>query len=164
LLVLAGVGSTAGQVPGPPGVARGEMPDPGEVNRLFDAYAIVQAQDALRLDDAKFGPFVTRFKTLQEARRRSLRARGQVIQDLQRLLREPESGADDAALKERLDALAKQDAASAIEIKRATDAVDELLDVRQRVRFRVFEHQLELKKLELLARVRQQIRANRARP
>jgi hypothetical protein len=42
--------------------------------------------------------------------------------------------------------------------------VDELLDVRQRVRFRVFEHQLELKKLELLARVRQQIRANRARP
>ncbi len=58
-----------------------------------------------------------------------------------------------------MDALVKQDEAGAQEIKRAAGAVDELLDVRQRARFRVFEHQLEIKKLELLARVRQQIPA-----
>jgi hypothetical protein len=142
----------------------GDVPDPAEVNRLFDAYAIMQAQEMLQLDEAKFGPFVTRLKALQDVRRRSLRARGQIIQDLQRMLRQADGPADETTLKERLDALARQDTAATVEVRRATDAVDELLDVRQRARFRVFEHQLELKKLELLARVRQQIRANRARP
>ncbi len=141
-----------------------DVADPAEVNRLFDAYAIMQAQEMLRLDDTKFGSFVTRLKALQDARRRSVRARGQIIQDLQRLLRQADGPPDEALLKDRLDALARQDAAATVEIRRASDAVDELLDIRQRARFRVFEHQLELKKLELLARVRQQVRANRVRP
>jgi hypothetical protein len=158
--------SRAGQAR--PGQAASELPDPGEVNRLFDAYAIMQAQETLQLDEAKFGSFVTRLKALQQLRRRNMRARGQIIQDLQRMLRRgdgpPDDAPNDVAVRERLDALARQDATAAAEIKRAYDAVDELLDVRQRARFRVFEHQLELKKLDLLARVRQQIRANRARP
>ena len=171
--VAASGAEAAGQAAAPERPAQGEarvpprladVPDPGEVNRLFDAYAVMQAQEMLQLDDAKFGPFVTRLRGLQTARRRSLRQRGQIIQEIQRLLRQPDGAADEATLKEQLDALARQDANSADEIRRATDAVDELLDVRQRARFRVFEHQLELKKLDLLARVRQQIRANRARP
>jgi hypothetical protein len=141
-----------------------DVPDPGEVNRLFDAYAIMQAQEMLQLDDAKFGSFVTRLKALQDVRRRSMRARGQIIQDLQRMLRRLDGPPDEAAIRDRLDALARQDATAAVDVRRAYDAVDELLDLRQRARFRVFEHQLELKKLDLLARVRQQIRANRARP
>lgn len=162
IVALAVTAASAGQSTAPS--AGQSVPDPGEVNRLFDAYAVMQAQEMLQLDDAKFGSFVTRLRALQGARRRGLRQRGQIIQDIQRLLRQPDGAADDAALKERLDTLARQDAASADEIRRASDAVDELLDVRQRARFRVFEHQLELKKLDLLARVRQQIRANRARP
>jgi hypothetical protein len=166
LAVTPGTPAIAGQA-GPVqgrGAARpGDVPDPAEVNRLFDAYAIMQAQEMLQLDDSKFGSFVTRLKALQDVRRRSLRGRSQLIQDLQRLLRQPDPP-DDAMLRDRLDALARQDAAAAVDIRKATDAVDELLDVQQRARFRVFEHQLELKKLELLARVRQQIRANRVRP
>ena len=119
----------------------------------------MQAQETLQLDDAHFGAFVTRLKALQDARRRHLRARNQIVQDLQRSIRQGQ--ADDNVLRERMDALARQDVTGAAEIKRAADAVDELLDVRQRARFRVFEHQLEIKKLELLARVRQQMRANR---
>jgi hypothetical protein len=166
LALVSGTSALAEQ--GGPAQGRGaarsaDVPDPAEVNRLFDAYAIMQAQEMLQLDDSKFGSFVTRLKALQEVRRRSLRGRGQVIQDLQRLLRQPDPP-DEALLKDRLDALARQDTSAAVEIRKATDAVDELLDVRQRARFRVFEHQLELKKLELLARVRQQIRANRVRP
>jgi len=164
-LLLAGSGMGSAQPAEPRSVPpAGELADPGEVNRLFDAYAIMQAQETLHLDEAKFGSFVTRLKGLQEARRRNMRARAQIIQDLQRLLRQPEGTVDDATLKERLDALAKQDTLGATDIKRAADAVDELLDTRQRARFRVFEHQLELKKLELLARVRQQMRGNRPRP
>jgi hypothetical protein len=165
LLLVTGISAWAGQPPGRVAPDRpNDVPDPGEVNRLFDAYAIMQAQDMLQIDEAKFGPFVTRLKSLQAARRQSLRARGQLVRDLQRLLRQPDSPPDEATLKERLDALARQDAAATLEITRAAAAVDELLDIRQRARFRVFEYQLELKKLELLARVRQQIRANRPRP
>jgi len=160
-LLLTALTSSLSAQPAPPrdqqvpAVAAG----PGEVNRLFDAYAIMQAQEMLQLDDARFGPFVTKLKALQEARRRHLRGRGQIIQDLQRLVRQGSS--DEAVLRERMDALAKQDASGAAEIAKALEVVDEMLDVRQRARFRVFEHQLEIKKLELLARVRQQIRANR---
>jgi hypothetical protein len=144
-----------------PGAVAQETADPGEVNRLFDAYAIMQAQETLQLDDAHFGSFVTRLKALQDARRRHLRSRAQIVQDLQRLIRQERT--DESVLRERMDALARQDAAGAAEIKRAADAVDEILDVKQRAQFRVFEHQLEIKKLELLARVRQQLRANRNR-
>jgi hypothetical protein len=159
------VGLTAAAASGQPARAQrpavpNEAADPAEVNRLFDAYAIVQAQEMLQLDDALFGSFVTRLRALQDARRRHLRGRAQIIQDLQRLVRQGE--ADEAVLRERMEALARQDAAGAADTRRAAEAVDEVLDVRQRARFRVFEHQLEIKKLELLARVRQQIRANRA--
>jgi hypothetical protein len=37
-------------------------------------------------------------------------------------------------------------------------AVDELLDMRQRARFRVLEQQLEIRKLELVGRARQRLR------
>jgi hypothetical protein len=165
-LVLALAPTAAGQVGSGKAdvVPKAELIERGEVNRLFDAYAIMQAQEMLRLDDAKFGSFVTRLKALQEARRRNVRARGQIIRDLQRLLRQTDGAPDEAALKERVDALARQDAAASVEIKKAAEAVDALLDVRQQARFRVFEYQLELKRLELLARARQQMRANRARP
>ena len=45
-------------------------------------------------------------------------------------------------------------------IRKAQGAVDQVLDVRQQARFRVFEENMERRKLELLARARQ---ANRAR-
>ena len=47
----------------------GEL-SPAEVQRLFDAYALVQAQEALALTDEQYGRFVTAMKTLQETRRR----------------------------------------------------------------------------------------------
>jgi hypothetical protein len=153
--------SVAGQSAAP---QRPDGVEPREVSRLFDAYAIMQAQEMLRLDDEKFAAFVPRLKTLHEARRRNMRARTQIIQDMQRLFRQTNADPDEAALKERLDALATQEASASAEIARATAAVDELLDVRQRARFRIFEHQLELKRLELLARIRQQNRAKRNRP
>jgi hypothetical protein len=135
--------------------------DPGEVTRLFDAYAIVQAEEMLRLDDAVFPDFLRRLKTLQEVRRRAQRGRTLIIVDLQRRLRAGER--DEAVLRERVDALARHDAAAAADVQKAVEAIDAILTVPQRARFRVFEHQMELRKLELLARARRQIRANRMR-
>jgi hypothetical protein len=145
----------AGQAPGP---AANENVDPAELGRLFDAYTVMQAQEALGLDEARFGPFVTRLRALQQMRRRHLRERGAVLRDLRQLLQTPGS---DVQLKERLDALVRLDATTRADQAKAMDAIDELLDVRQRARFRLLEQQLELRKLELVNRARQRQRAPR---
>jgi hypothetical protein len=158
LRAAAGVlatGQAAGQAPGP---AANENVDPAELGRLFDAYTVMQAQEALGLDEARFGPFVTRLRALQEVRRRHLRERAAVMRDLRQLLQAP---GNDAQLKERLDALVRLETASRADQAKAMDAIDELLDVRQRARFRLLEQQLELRKLELVNRARQRQRANR---
>ena len=54
----------AGQTPG---AAANENVDPAELARLFDAYTVMQAQEALGLDEARFGPFVTRLRALPHA-------------------------------------------------------------------------------------------------
>src|SRR5260221_1088527 len=58
---------------------------PGEVVAMLDAYAVVQAQDALQLNDTQYGPFVVRLKKLQETRRRNQQARNHIIQELRRV-------------------------------------------------------------------------------
>jgi len=141
-----------------PGQAANENVDPAELGRLFDAYTVMQAQEALGLDEARFGPFVTRLRALQELRRRNLRERAAVMRDLRQLLQTP---GNDAQIKDRLDALAKLEATTRADQAKAMDAIDELLDVRQRARFRILEQQLELRKLELVNRARQRQRANR---
>ena len=141
-----------------PGQAAAENVDPAELGRLFDAYTVMQAQEALGLDEARFGPFVTRLRALQEMRRRHLRERVAVMRDLRQLLQSP---GNDAQLKERLDALVRLETTTRADQAKAMDAIDELLDVRQRARFRLLEQQLELRKLELVNRARQRQRANR---
>jgi hypothetical protein len=69
----------------PAGQGANETVDPAELGRLFDAYTVMQAQEALGLDEARFGPFVTRLRALQEMRRRHLRERAAVMRDLRQL-------------------------------------------------------------------------------
>jgi hypothetical protein len=49
-------------------------------------------------------------------------------------------------------------------MRKAYNGIDEVLDVRQQARFRVFEDQIERRKIELMMRARQQNRANQAGP
>lgn len=129
---------------------------PGEVVAMLDAYAVVQAQEALQLNDTQYGQFVTRLKKLQEARRQSQQARNRILQDLRRL-----AGAqatppyDEAGIRERLKLLREHDERAAVELRRAYDALDEVLDARQQARFRIFEETIERRKLDLLMRARQ---------
>jgi hypothetical protein len=125
----------------------------GELISMLDTYAIVQAQVALQLDDAQYGQFVTRLKRLQEMRRRNMQARNRMLQELRRMTA-PGTPVDDPAIRERLKVRREHDDRAAVELRRAYDAVDEILDARQQVRFRLFEEQMERKKLELLMRAR----------
>jgi hypothetical protein len=150
--------------PGAPGNAQGPPPDPGplsagQIQRWFEAYMVLQAQDALRLSETQYGRFVTRLKILQESRRRHQQARNQILADLRRMTNPQGTAAEDTQLTERLRALREEDDRAAAELKKGYEGVDETLDVRQQARFRVFEDRMEQQKLELLMRARQNARS-----
>jgi hypothetical protein len=126
---------------------------PGELTRLFDAYAVLQAQGFLKLTDEQYGEFVVALKALQDVRRRHANERGRLINDLRKLTA-PESTAPDALVRTTLEALAREDASADANTAKAYANLDEVLDLRQRARFRVFEEQIERQKLNLLSRVR----------
>jgi hypothetical protein len=153
-----------GQAPAGPPVPDGAELRPAEVQQLFDAYLVMQAQQTLDLDDTQYPPFLTRLRELQETRRRNLLARTQALQDLARLAAPRAAGAgkpDEAAISERLSALQEIESRNAAELRKAYRAVDELLTPLQQARFRLFEEQVERRKLELLLRARQTMRQQR---
>ena len=58
-------------------------------------------------------------------------------------------------MRERLKALDELDARAATELAKAYEAINQVLDVRQQAKFRVFEENMENRKLELVMRARQ---------
>jgi Spy/CpxP family protein refolding chaperone len=179
LMALLGVAVCAppvmAQPPGRGGLGEGPggqpPPEPGsdmtpaEIQRIFDAYLIVQAQDALGLSEQQFAQFLGRLRTLQDTRRRNQQERNRILGDLQRLTnpRNPRPP-DEAVLRERLNALQELEARADGDMRKAYAALDEVLDARQQARFRVFEEQIERKKLDLLMRARQNPGRNPNRP
>jgi hypothetical protein len=137
---------------------------PGEIQKLFDAYLIMEAQQALDLTDQQYPQFLVRLKALQDTRRRNQQERMQLMGQLQRLTNPRATArADEAAIKERLSMLQEIESRTAAELRKAYNALDEVLDVRQQARFRVFEEQVERRKIELLMRARQQNRPQQPR-
>ena len=148
-----GPGGGAGDAPAvTPGVS------PGDVQRMFDAYALVQAQEQLKIGDEQFAKFMPRFKALQETRRKTQADRGQIIVELRRL--SVATPLDEAQVKEKLRALQDVDARAAGEMKKAYESIDQVLDLKQQAQFRVFEEVMERRKLDMIARAR----ASRPRP
>ena len=145
-------GRARAQEPAPPA---GDVPvgSPAEIQRMFDSYALIQAQDQLRISDEKFPQFLARFKALQDTRRRNMVERLRNIQELRRLSNDPQ--ADDTQMRDRLKALADLDARTRIELEKAYESINQVLDIRQQAKFRVFEENMERRKLELVTRARQ---------
>lgn len=131
---------------------------PAEVSKLFEAYAVVQAQQMLGLDDAQYGRFVPRYRTLIDARRRLLVEHGRIVQELNRLTRADVASVEEGRVLELIRQLSDSDVRGVGEVQKAIAGVDEVLTVRQRARFRVFEEQMERRKVELLTRARQNAR------
>ena len=128
---------------------------PGEVMNVLDGYALIQAQETLQLSNEQYGQFVPRLKRVQETRRRNLQARRRLLQDLQRAAGPQAKTVDENAIRQHLKALREHDERAAAELQKAYEALDEMLDVRQQARFRLFEDRLELRKIDLLMRARQ---------
>ena len=147
-----------------PGLDNSDM-TPGEIQKLFDAYLLIEAQQALQLSDQQYPQFLTRLRTLQDTRRRTQQERNQLMGQLQRLtnprLTKP---VEESEIKARLTSLQELESRTAAEMRKSYNALDEVLDARQQGRFRVLEEQIERRKIELLMRARQQNRQNNARP
>jgi Spy/CpxP family protein refolding chaperone len=145
-------GRARAQEPAPPA---GDVPvgSPAEIQRMFDSYALIQAQDQLKISDDKFPQFLARFKALQDTRRRNMVERLRNIQELRRLSNDPQ--ADDTQMRDRLKALADLDARTRVELEKAYESINQVLDIRQQAKFRVFEENMERRKLELVTRARQ---------
>lgn len=168
LLIALSTGASAqeyqAQAPGRqplPGLDNSDM-TPGEIQKLFDAYLVMEAQQALSLADEQYPRFLTRLRALQETRRTSQQERFRLMGALQRLTnprQQPVRG-EDAMITERLAALQELESRTAAELRKAYTALDEVLDIRQQARFRIFEEQIERRKIELLMRARQQNRPN----
>ena len=146
--------------PGDPVVDPDRM-SPREVQRLFDAYVAMQAQERLQLSEAQYPQFLSRLKALLDLRRSSLSNRQALVAELGRARLGGPARADEPALREKLQQLRAFDEQAAADVRRAYEAIDQVLDLRQQARFRVFEDQIERRKVELLMRARQNVR-NRA--
>ena len=126
---------------------------PAEIQRMFDSYALIQAQDQLKITDEKFPQFLTRFKALQDTRRRNMTERFRMVQDLRKLSNDAQP--DETQMRDRLKALDELDVRSQTEIAKAYEAINQVLDIRQQAKFRVFEENMENRKLALVMRARQ---------
>ena len=135
---------------------------PAEIQRMFDSYALMQAQEQLKISDDRFPQFLTRFKALQDVRRRGLQERARIVQELRRLVNDPQG--DEVQIKDRLKSLDELESRSDGEIRKAYDAINQVLDVRQQAKFRVFEENMERRKLELVTRARQANRKRQLKP
>ena len=142
----------------PPGTGDPSPLSAAQIQRWFEAFTVMQAQEALRLSEAQYGRFVSRFKALQDVRRKHQQERTRMLAELRKMTN-ADAPADDAQISERLKALQAHEDVGARALRGAYDGVDETLDVRQQARFRIFEDRMEQQKIELLMRARQNARA-----
>jgi hypothetical protein len=160
-LLMGGAVAAGAQVPGGGGTEEPTV-SPFELQRLFDSYALLQAQEQLKIGDEQYTKFLPRFKALQDVRRQALQQRMRVLMEVRRLL--SEATLDEGQLKDRLKQLQDIAVRGETESRRAYEAIDQVLDARQQAQFRLFEEQMERRKLELVTRARQANRANRPPP
>ncbi len=156
LMGLAGVAHAQARAGVPPDAAAAT---PAELQRLFDAYSIVQAQEFLKIGDEQYARFLPRFKALLDTRRQTLQQRTRVLNVVRRLLMDAQP--DEGMLKDALKQLREIDTRGEADARRAYDAIDQVLDLKQQAKFRIFEEQMERRKLEMVTRARQINRQNR---
>jgi len=123
-----------------------------QVQNMLDGEVLVRAQVALELSDAQWQAFVPKMHDLQQLRIQHQHDRVQLINALAQATK-PGAAVDETTLSARVKALDDLEAQMGTDERVALAAVDSILTVYQRARFRVFEENNEREKLRLLAKV-----------
>ena len=131
--------------------ARPGMPVP-QLQAMFDAYALVQAQRALQLSGDQYDRFVSRMTRLLDVRRKHMQQRMRLLGELRRKWRPETEEAELVALTKQIDDL---DMTFDTEQRAARRAVDEVLTPRQGAFLRFFEEDMERQKIDFIIRSRQ---------
>ena len=153
----------AGQAPPPDGPGRGRRANPAAqravdpaklstVQEALDGIEIANADKMLQIAPDRYGDFIQRLRNLQIVRRRRQAQRLRLLNELRRVVNQQPS-VDDAQLESRTRQLDEFDRQTAQDVQAAYGQIDEVLTPRQRARFRLFEEQMEQRKIEILTRV-----------
>lgn len=171
MAVLAGGGSAYAQAAASPAGARRQVqprsqippkPQAGDqitamdIEAMFQAMTVMEAERFLALTPEQFPIFVQRLKKVQEARTTQIRRHNRALGELRAMANSQTGQGDDAAIDNKLKELDTIEAEARVARAKAMDAMDQLLSIKQRARFRLLEDNIEKKKLDFLIKVRQQ--------
>ena len=131
---------------------RNPQPNRQEVEGMMEAYILSKLQDALDLTDEQFGSMVVAQKKLSDTRREYRRDRMQILRQMRQTLQREQAGESELQpLLSQLDTL-RDDFASNEKSRYA--AIDSILDIRQRARYRVLEVEIQRRLAEMMRQVR----------
>lgn len=142
----------AGRQPGRPVPPAGGPNDPQQIQAWLDAWALIQAERELQLSAEQYSTFVPRLTRLQNARRRGVMARRQLMREINGLLTQNPVARDEQIL-EKVRAYDDIGQRVAEEVRKAAQELDAVLTPWQRGRYRLFEEQIERRKIDLLTKV-----------
>jgi hypothetical protein len=154
----------AGQDPAPPRPARGQaggqrpaLPPVGrgmnamQLQQHLDAFALIQAEQQLKLSTEQYAVFAPKLIRVQTVRRRMLQGRRRLLNELNQLL--VAQTPNDEAITEKTKTFDDLNRQGNDELMRAYQDLDTSLTPWQRGRFRLLEEQMERRKLELLTKI-----------
>ena len=144
-------------------VAQPSLPQPSreELEGMMDAYILSKLQDALGLNDEQYGRIVVAQKKLQDLRRDYRRTRMEVLRQMRQALGRDAVGEEQ--LRPLLDELARVRSEFTSEEQARYQAIDEVLDIRQRVRYRILETEIQRRLGQLMRQVRRSNEPERRR-
>jgi Spy/CpxP family protein refolding chaperone len=135
-------------------------PDREEMRGMLEAYIISKLQEALQLNDEQYAKVIVAQKKLNEHRREHQRQRAQTLRELRRAVGATEPSDEEIAnLLGRLEKLRLD-----FETQQREDykAMDALLTVKQRARYRLLEIEIERRMQELIREIRRERRPGAA--
>jgi Spy/CpxP family protein refolding chaperone len=147
--VRAGRGQAGGERAALPPVGRGM--NAMQLQQHLDAFALIQAEQQLKLSSEQYSVFAPKLIRVQTMRRRMMQERRRLLGELNQLL--VAEAPSDEAITEKTKAFDDWNRRVADELAKSYQDLDTSLTPWQRGRFRLLEEQIERRKLELLAKI-----------
>jgi uncharacterized membrane protein YgaE (UPF0421/DUF939 family) len=133
-----------------------------DVEGLMEAYVISKLQEALDLTDDQFAKMIVAQKKLSEHRRNYRRDRNATLQQMRQALRTAESRDD--RLESLLNELEERQTIFENQQRAGYEAIDAILDIRQRARYRILEQEIQRRFQQMIREVRGRQNPREPRP
>lgn len=122
-----------------------------QLQQHLDAFALIQAEQQLKLSSDQYSVFAPKLIRVQTMRRRMMQERRRLLNELNQLL--VAQTPNDEAIAEKTKAFDDWNRRMTDELAKSYQDLDTSLTPWQRGRFRLFEEQMERRKLELLTKI-----------